>query len=139
MISAEWGVENPQAPRLHLVAGLSVCSFDALLNQLSLVLDARNLRGLVWFRRPRVFTVVETVGPTRLQLVSAWVELWGEMMIGHRETLLSRSHKRTGIFAAPRVRRGDDFAVSSSSRDARSHSRATSARCSSNYSWRLSI
>ena len=49
-------------PYLHLVAGLLARSFDALLDQLVDVLDARNLRGLVWFRRLRVFAVAWTVG-----------------------------------------------------------------------------
>jgi len=41
---------------------LLVPSFDALLNQLSDVLDARNLRGLVWFKRLGVFAVAGNVG-----------------------------------------------------------------------------
>jgi len=44
------------------VVGLPVCSFDVLLNQLGVILDVRNLRGLVWLRKLEVFVVVRIVG-----------------------------------------------------------------------------
>jgi len=40
---------------------LLVRPFDVLWNQISDVLDAKNLRGLVWFRELRVFAVAGNV------------------------------------------------------------------------------
>ena len=47
---------------------LSVRPFDMFLNQLGDVLDTRNLRGLVWFRRLRVFIDAGNIGPITLSI-----------------------------------------------------------------------
>ena len=73
---------------------LSVRPFDMLLNQLGDVLDTRNLRGLVWFRRVRVFIDAGK----HFRLVSAREELLGLRMTSHPEILQSRGHEKTGIF-----------------------------------------
>ena len=69
--------KNVQVARIHIVMTLLAFPFDVLLNQLSDVLDARNLQDLVWFRGLRMFGVAGNVGPITLLLVSARMELLG--------------------------------------------------------------
>jgi len=58
----DWGAGNFQAAQIHIVTALLVRPFNALLNQLSDVLDARNLRGLVCLRELGVFVVAGNIG-----------------------------------------------------------------------------